>query len=295
MGPMNPADLSILIPTRNRPGILQRTLHELAAGGFGGHPLYVYDDSSDDPAAIADVVASWSGARLIRGEKRGGQAHGRNRLLQATRSDYALMLDDDSWPEDREVLMTAVEAMARDDLGVATFQYRSLADGKLSIPEQQDRCRVASFLGGASVFHVSTILGLGGYRQDLVYGYEEPELALRLWLAGVSIEQFPEVVVAHNHFETPDEKRDYREYDRLYSRNGILMSSLNMPLAVGLAHGFVRSLRCSMRTRRNLKSKASGTLAGFGDTFRLWRKRRPCSWSKAIEWIKFSRSGKAEF
>jgi glycosyltransferase involved in cell wall biosynthesis len=286
---MNPADLSILIPTRNRPGILQRTLSELESGGFGGHPLLVYDDASDDPKAITDVVATWSGAHLIRGEKRGGQARGRNRLLQATESDYALMLDDDSWPEDREALMRALEAMAGDALGVATFQYRALADGKLSISEGQTRGRVASFLGGASVFNVPSVFGLGGYREAFIYGYEEPELALRLWLAGVPIEQFPEVVVAHNHFETPDEKRDHREYDRLYSRNGILMSSLNMPLVLGLPHGMLRSLRRSLQSRRNLGAKAGGTLAGVLDTFSLWRERSPCSWTQALAWVKFSR------
>ena len=287
---MNPADLSILIPTRNRPGILQRTLNELDSGGFSGHPLFVYDDASDDPTAIADVVAIWSGAHLIRGEKRGGQARGRNSLLQATQCNYALMLDDDSWPEDREALMEAVEAMAEDELGVATFQYRALADGKLSISDGQIRGRVASFLGGASVFHVPTILGLGGYREEFIYGYEEPELALRLWLAGVPIEQFPDVVVAHNHFETPDEKRDHREYDRLYSRNGILMSSLNMPLVLGLPHGMLRSLRRSLQSRRNIGAKARGTLAGALDTFSLWPERRPCSWKQALAWVKFSRS-----
>ncbi len=278
--------ISILIPTRNRPGILRRTLEELLARGFGGYPLLVYDDASEVPEEIAGVVAEWPGGRVIHGKKRGGQATGRNCLLRAAATDYALMLDDDSWPEDRGLFEAAADEMSGAGIGVGTFQYRSLADGKLSIPEGEGRGRVMSFLGGASLFDVKQVLGVGGFLEPLVYGYEEPELSLRLWLNGVRIEQFPEVVVAHNHFETPDEKRDYREYDYYYARNSILMSAMNFPLVLGLPHGIFRSARRSLYQRRNVAAKVKGTVAGVVDTFRLGGMRKPCGIAKAWEWIK---------
>ena len=278
--------ISILIPTRNRPGILRRTLEELLARGFGGYPLLVYDDASDEPEAIAAVVAMWPGGRVVHGKKRGGQATGRNSLLRASATDYALMLDDDSWPEDRGLFEAAADEMSGAGIGVGTFQYRSLADGKLSIPEGEGRGRVMSFLGGASLFDVKQVLGVGGFLEPLVYGYEEPELSLRLWLNGVRIEQFPAVVVAHNHFETPDEKRDYREYDYYYARNSILMSAMNFPLVMGLPHGIFRSLRRSLYERRNTWAKVRGTVAGVVDTFRMGGMRKPCGIAKAWEWIK---------
>jgi GT2 family glycosyltransferase len=278
--------LAILIPTRNRPGILQRTLDELKLRGFNGHPLLVYDDASEDSKAVATVVASWLGSRLIRSPTRTGQAKGRNRLMRETTAEFALFLDDDSWPEDRTVLLRELEVISRDGLAVATFQYRSLADGKLSASPKQGRCRVSTFLGGASVLHVPSVLAVGGYREVLVYGYEEPELAVRLWLAGMKMEYLPGVVVAHNHFETPNEKRDHREYDYFYARNSLLMSSLNMPFWFGLPHGLARSLRFSLYNRRNLGTKAKATLAGIGLSFSLWRQRTPCSARQAFEWCR---------
>jgi GT2 family glycosyltransferase len=283
------SDLAILIPTRNRPAILKRTLEELVAQGFGGHPLLVYDDASDEPSEIDKVVSPWSGARVLHGKTRCGQARGRNELMRATTCPYALFLDDDSWPEDYAPLMAALKSVQDEGITVATFQYRSLGDGKLSVPAETPRGPAAGFLGGASVFHVSRVLAIGGYRECFVYGYEEPELAMRLWLRGLKMEYFPGVVIAHNHLEKPDEKRDHREYDYLYARNGILMSSLNLPLWFGLPHGLARSLRRSFYRRRNFLSKLNGTLAGIKLTFSNWAERTPCSFRQANEWMKFSR------
>lgn len=281
--------LPILIPTRNRPAILRRTLDELRARGFSEHPLLVYDDASDDPGAIVEVVSTWPGSRLIRAETRAGQAKGRNRLMREAGSEYALFLDDDSWPESHAAIINALEVVRKDALPVATFQYRSLADGKLSVPAKQGRSKAASFLGGASLFHVPTVLSVGGYRDCFVYGYEEPELSMRLWLAGHRIEYLPGVIVLHNHFELPSEKRDYREYDYLYARNGILMSSLNMPWWFGLSHGLVRSFRRSIYRRRCVWPKIRGTLSGVWLSLTLWKERNPCSIRQALEWCRFSR------
>jgi GT2 family glycosyltransferase len=283
-------DLAILIPTRNRPAILQRTLEELQKLGFGGHPLVVYDDASSKPSAIREVVLRWPGARLLQGEVRCGQAKGRNQLLRACPSEYGLFLDDDSFPEDRASLLNTLALMGTEQLGVAALNYKSLADGKFSIPIRSGRRRVASFLGGASIFHVSSVLRTGGYQERLIYGYEEPELGFRLWLGGVRMKCFPDVIILHNHFETPGEMRDDREYDFLYARNGILMSSLNCPVWLGLPHGILRSLRRSLYRRRNMIPKLRGTLAGVWMTFSLWAERKPCSWRKALEWARFNRS-----
>ncbi len=282
---------AILIPTRNRPAILRRTLEELLRAGFGGHALLIYDDASDDPKSVAEVVALWPGvSRVIRSDTRTGQAKGRNALMRASPSEYVLFLDDDCWPESRAALIKALELVRSDGLAVATFHYRSLADGTLSIPPDQGRAKAKSFLGGASLFHVPTVLSVGGYRDCFVYGYEEPELTMRLWLAGHRIEYLPGITVVHNQFYTPDEKRDYREYDYLYARNGILLSSLNMPWWLGLPCGLMRSVRRSIHQRRNMRAKFIGTLSGVWLSFALWRERKPSSISQAMEWLRFSRS-----
>jgi GT2 family glycosyltransferase len=280
--------LAILMPTRNRPAILRRTLEELIRAGFGRHPLLIYDDASDDPKSVAEVAAVWPGeCRVTRSETRTGQARGRNVLMRSSPCEFALFLDDDCWPESRAAIINAVEVARADSLTVATFHYRSLADGKLSVSPKRGRSKTTAFLGGASLFRVPEVLSVGGYRECFIYGYEEPELSLRLWLADQRIEYLPGIAVVHNQFHTPDEARDYREYDYLYARNSILMSSLNLPWWFGLPYGLVRSVRRSAYQRRNLRSKIKGTLSGVWLSFALWRERKPFSIRKVMEWSRF--------
>lgn len=278
--------LSILIPTRDRPAILRRTLEELLKLGFGNHPLVVYDDASEDPQAIKQAVSIWSTARLLRSETRSGQSKGRNQLMRACRCEYALFLDDDSFPEDRASILDALRIVTHDRLGIATFTYKALADGQLSVPPGQGRRRVVGFLGGASLFNVSRVLAVGGYRECFIYGAEEPELALRLWADGISVEYLPGVIIIHNQFYSVEERRDYKEYDYLYARNFILMSSLNMPILLGLPYGLAKSLRWSIHRNRNWMVKLTGIRDGVIQSFTRWSERHPCTLKQSLSWIR---------
>ena len=282
--------LAILLPTRNRPLILQRTLNELLARGFSNHPLYVYDDASTDPDVVRQVVKSWPGARHLRGDVRTGQAKGRNILMNTCDQEYGLFLDDDSWPENTASIYNAFSEFSASTCAIATFQYRSLADGKLSFPSSLGRQQINTFLGGANISYLPNLKAVGGFRELFVYGYEEPELALRLWLSGYRIEYFPEVVIHHNHFESKEENRDYSEYDYLYARNSVLMSSLNLALPFGLLYGIGRSLLRLFLLKRNYFPNCRGLVAGIYHTFSKKEVRRPANWQQTREWLKFNRS-----
>ena len=276
--------LAILIPTRNRPGILATTLAELRKIGMGEAVLWVYDDASDIGETIREVVKKiWPNGSVIRGESRVGQAEGRNILMRTCGKAYGLLLDDDSFPASSDGLATHLSLDTKPvHRAVTTFQYKSMADGKLSTNPAVRSGTCVSFLGGGSIFHIPSVLAVGGFRKLFVYGYEEPELAMRLWLNGYEIWYDPEVVINHNHFESPGENRNNKEYDYLYARNGILMSSLNLPLWFGLPHGLARSVRRSFYRRRNFGAKARGTLAGLWLSLTLWKERTPCRFKQAL-------------
>jgi GT2 family glycosyltransferase len=285
-------NLAILIPTRNRPGILGATLAELQKAGLGEVPLWVYDDFSADAGAIPAALKSWPNARVLRGEERVGQAEGRNVLMRSCGKEFGLLLDDDSFPIHSDGLKPLLTKPWDSTRAVTTFQYLDVPTQRYSTPEDVPAGKARSFLGGASLFHIPTIQRIGGFRSFFIYGYEEPELAMRIQLNGLHIWYEPSVIVHHNHFETPNEFRNYCEYDYLYARNGILMSTMNLPLLLGLPHGLIRSLRRSVLQRRHFGPKFKGTLAGIGSTFSHWPERTPCSWREAREWIKFNRQCK---
>jgi GT2 family glycosyltransferase len=284
---MKQVNTAILIPTRDRPRILGVTLEGLQKAGMSGIPIWIYDDFSEDPTAIKRVVSSFPNTRLVRGEKRVGQAEGRNILMRQCASEYGLLLDDDSFPNNSDWLENATQSMPGSNrVAITSFQYRAMSDGSLSLPAGTRPGFATAFLGGASLLHIPSILEVGGFRSGFIFGYEEPELALRLWVRGYRIWCDPSVLVNHNQFYCAEERRDTREYDYLYARNSILMSSLNMPLWYGLPHGLARSVRRSFYFRRNWRSKLEGTLVGLCQSFTLWRQRTPCSFGQAIEWTR---------
>lgn len=278
-------NLALLIPTRNRPGILASTLERLNEAGLGSVPLFVYDDCSTDRDAIRNVLKTRPNHQLIRGETRVGQAKGRNILMKACGKEFAFLLDDDSYPLDASGLARHLR-QTDPKRAITTFQYLDIPTQRYSTPVEVTEGVSRSFQGGASLFHVPTVLGLGGFREVFVYGYEEPELSFRIWINGLHIWYDPKVVIQHAHFETPNEQRDYTEYDYLYAKNAVLLSSLNMPVWFGIPHGLARSVRRSFFRKRNAAAKIRGTFAGISQTFTTKSDRR-CSFQQSLAWCRF--------
>lgn len=282
---------SIQIATRNRPNILAETFDRLREKGFGDYPMWIYDDASEDADAIARVVATWPGAKLRRGDTQRGQAHGRNVLFHACGTPYAICLDDDQYFIEegnlKEYLMADRTHAA---YAAVSFQCRAKKDGRLDRPADQPSGLTTWFMGGCVLFHIPTILAIGGYRDWWVYGYEEPELAARLFKAGHRIWYESSILIEHNQWYNPSERRDYGEYDFLYARNAILLTSMNYPLLMGLPLGMARSIRRALYLRRNYGRKLWGFFCGIAMTFTRWTERTPMSWGAAREWTRLNRA-----
>lgn len=287
---MSAAPCAILIATRNRPAILADTFAQLRAHGFGNYPLWIYDDASEDAAAIRAVVESWPGARLVREEKQRGQAHGRNVLLRSCGTPYAICLDDDQYfLEAGNLSAYLVEPRPADAPAFVSFQCRAKKDGRLDRPAELPSGPTTWFMGGCVLFHVPSVLQVGGYRPWWVYGYEEPELSLRLFAAGFTLWYDASILVEHNQFHNPGERRDYAEYDYLYARNAVLMATMNYPLLLGLAVGVPRSVRRAFLFKRNYGAKLRGLWHGLLFTFTKWGERAPMSWDRSLQWIRMNR------
>src|ERR1039458_3668626 len=270
---------SILIPTRNRPSILAITLQELRRKGLGDSPLWIYDDASENPKAVERTVLEvWPNANLIHGENRMGQAGARNALMRACGTEFGIMLDDDEY----FLVVAGIEkhlTQFQEDQGRAAVLFKCIAktDGLASPPGIARAQEVSSFMGGNVLFHIPSILSVGGYREFFVYGYEEPDLAFRLFRKGFHIWYDPSIVVEHNQWYSPSEHRDFREYDHFYSRNSVLLATMNMPIWLGLPIGTARSVRRAFHHRRNYGIKLKGLLEGVCVTFSRWRHRTPMS------------------
>jgi glycosyltransferase involved in cell wall biosynthesis len=85
--------ISIVVPTRDRPGSLARCLAALGPG----HDVVVVDDGSRDRAALARATAATAGARLVHAGGH-GPATARNLGARAATGDIVCFTDDDCEP-----------------------------------------------------------------------------------------------------------------------------------------------------------------------------------------------------
>ena len=88
-------EVTVVVPTRNRPGPLGRCLEALA-GQVG--EIVVVDDGSSDPAAVEAALQRAPQARLVR-QPPSGPAAARNAGVAAVRGSIVCFTDDDCEPD----------------------------------------------------------------------------------------------------------------------------------------------------------------------------------------------------
>lgn len=98
--------ISVVVPTRDRPGSLRRCLAALAAQSAPALEVIVVDDGSRDRGA---VTATAAGARVVRSPGR-GPAAARNLGIRAAEGDVVCLLDDDCEPEPQWAAQLAAAA-----------------------------------------------------------------------------------------------------------------------------------------------------------------------------------------
>lgn len=187
--------IAYVLPTRNRPERLARTLDALGALGahahVGGAEVIVVDNASDPPARVPARLASGVPVRLVRREGNEGAA-GRNVAVAAAdpACDWVVMLDDDSHPMDAGCLR--VLALAPPDVGAVAADIRLASGWRESggLPEV--------FVGCGVAIRRRLFEDLGGYDPSFNYYAEEYDLAARMLLAGFRVVFDPWFRVLHH-------------------------------------------------------------------------------------------------
>lgn len=89
-------DVSVIIPTRNRPSQLHAALASVARQQDGSSvEVIVVNDGGADVRPVIDSLGDAVRARTITLHERGGAGHARNVAIDAAQSDHLAFLDDD--------------------------------------------------------------------------------------------------------------------------------------------------------------------------------------------------------
>lgn len=206
-------EFTLIIPTRNRPDELARTLEAIgaldAAPIFhaGGAEVIVADNASDPPADVPTRLPNGLVVHTLREETNRGTAI-RNAAAARARGNWLLMLDDDSAPTSTGFVQAA--ACAADDVAAIGAEIR-LPDGSRErggLPEV--------IIGCGALVRTDRFLEAGGYDEAFGYYAEEYDLCARLLLAGHRVTFDKRFTVQHRKVTTG---RDMDEILRRITRN----------------------------------------------------------------------------
>ena len=213
--------ISYIIPTRNRPERLAQTLavlgalrgHEEGPGGPG--EVVIVDNAGRVPLDLPAELPNALRIRLLRRETNEGAAS-RNIAVEAAddRSEWVVMLDDDSYPTDtgfvrRLSRMPDEVAAVSADIYLPGLAHREIG----GLPEV--------FIGCGVAIRRRVFLELGGYDPAFNYYAEEYDLAARMIAAGFRIEFDPWFRVEHHKVAAG---RDFNTIlSRLVRNNGWVM------------------------------------------------------------------------
>jgi len=209
------ATVCVAIPTYLREKVLVDTLQQVLAQRPAADEVLVIDQTPEHEAETREYLARAEEAGQIRWIRHSppNLNGARNRAIKETQSDILILIDDDV-----ELTPSFIAKHRRnyDDTNVVAVCGRVL-QARGNVPQQnqqpwlnQFNCKqysgwdtrrvegIAGLWGGNHSLRVETVRRFGGFDENFVGPlYNESDLALRLWKAGMLIVYDPEAELLH--------------------------------------------------------------------------------------------------
>lgn len=248
--------VTVAVPTRDRPDSLARCLQALERQTHPGLEVVVVDDGSRAAAAVRDVVSRAPRARLVRGAGR-GPASARNLGVRAARAPVICFTDDDCEPRcDWVERLTAALAQGADAAAGITANARPdhpPAAASQAITDFVSRATLDRS-GGLAFAPTSNLAARTSVLEAVPFDERYPGAAgedrdwcARLRASGGRIVFAPDAVVAHHQTLSlggfwRQQVRYGRGAQRFHRRHGRGLEPAGFYLRL-LRHGFSHGLR----------------------------------------------------
>lgn len=254
--------LSIVIPSRNGGSILQRHLPEVARQAqalTGGAEILIVDDASDYERDNTAQVAASAGAivRLIASPTHRGFAGTCNLGARQAVGEFLLFLNNDMHLHDGCLQRLVALLTVRPDVFAVSPTIVNKAQqfvesttrlvwrrGTLDLrfpgregdpgPGADRERNVAYACGGAMLCRRDLFHSLGGFCDLLSpFYWEDAELGLRAWQAGLSSLETGAAFATHDHAQTIGARYSAREIRVIYERHRLLSIWLHLDDSIG--------------------------------------------------------------
>jgi GT2 family glycosyltransferase len=208
-------DLSIVIPTCNRAEQLRRSLEALLIGVSCSYEIIVVDGASTDatPAVLDEAKQVFRDRlRIIREPARQGFTRAANQGFRAAHGIFLTWLNDDARALPG-ALDSAIEQLAAssDRVGLLAMFHRNHATRSVAY-EIERHYQTYRLMHVRGTLYANFAVGLRQTFEKLhcfderfyFYG-ADPDLSLKAWHAGLSVEPAPKSLIDHE--ELPDDRR----------------------------------------------------------------------------------------
>lgn len=225
---------AILITTKNRKKDLVFTLEKIK------HLLEredlickIFDDGSSDET-FEYVLGNYPQIFIVRNRVSKGYLYCRNKMLNETKSEYAISLDDDAHFLSQEPLEKIEHYFNQNpNCGVLAMRIFWGLDVPLSDQTSEKPVKVKSFVGCAHVWRMSAWQQIPNYPEWFVFYGEEDFASFQLFKKKWEVHYLPEILVNHRvNMKERKNNSDFRTRQRRSLSSGWYLFFLFYPMKV---------------------------------------------------------------
>lgn len=189
---------SILIATKNRLEELKYTLQKIQyLINKDNVECIICDDGSTDGTSKF-ILKNYPEIKLIKNKKSKGLIYSRNKLLNLTKADYAISLDDDSnFITERPLKIIQDFFEQNPKCGVIAFRIFWGINLPQNLNSNEKTVRVKGFVGCGHVWNIKVWREIPNYPDWFVFYGEEDYAAFHLFKEGWEVHYLPEILVQH--------------------------------------------------------------------------------------------------
>ncbi len=268
---------SVVIPTKNRRGILRDTIVSITQQDEPLEIIVLDDGSSDGSPEM--LRAEFPDVRVESFRRSRGPAYRRNQGARLATGEFLFTIDDDCTLPHADTIRRTIEAFDDPRIGAVTIPFINIHKDKdlvLTVaPDAEQTYATFEYYGGMIAFRRDVFLELGGYRPHYFYMGEEGDYSMRLLNSGhfVRLGTAPPI----DHHESPI--RPSKRRNELGPRNLLLFAWYNVPMPYFVPHILVSGFKSVAYISRlgHPDQAARGWLKGWGAVFHELNRRDPVS------------------
>lgn len=214
---MNQKKVSIIIACYNDEKYIEQSINSAYEQTWRNKEIIVIDDGSNSKTKKVLSKLENKIDILITQENK-GVSNARNNGIAKASGEYLLILDSDDYFE-RQFIQKAIPKFSSDsNIKIVTCYARwfwSDSNYQVHIPKGEglENFLISNSAIGNSIFRKSDFIDIGGYDEELISGYEDWELFIRLHKSGGYTFVIPEVLF---HYRKKYNSRSYNANKKKY-------------------------------------------------------------------------------